>query len=330
MEQNAPWHLFFKCFKNQASSEEIDEVNRWLQKDPENLKMLEELYRVYSVSTRIPQPLRPDTRVAWRKVSQKISSRSNSVKSLFNRFKYAVASAAIIVISLTIYGITGLLKNNQLDLRYTEITTLPGQKTSVMLPDSSLVWLNSASTLRYNRGFNSKERKVSLNGEAFFEVRKDKSRKFRVETGSLCVDVYGTSFNIKNYMSDPVQEVTVAEGIVGISGYSREIRRLTKGEQALLNKDSGKISFIREDPDLVTAWKNNELIFRNTPVEEVIKYLERWYGVNIKIDGIMKDKYNYTFKVKTESFREMLEMMKIMTPLDYEISGKDVTIRYNN
>jgi len=330
MEQNAPWHLFFKCFQNQASNEETDEVDRWLQGDPENLKMLEELHRVYSVSTRILQPLSPDTRVAWRKVSQKVRAQSSPVSYLFNRFKYAVAAAAIIVISLTIYGITGLLKNNQLDHQYTEITTLPGQKTSVMLPDSSLVWLNSASTLRYNRNFNSKERNVSLNGEAFFEVRKDRSRKFRVETGSLCVDVYGTSFNIRNYMNDPVQEVTVAEGIVGISGYSQEIRRLTKGEQALLNKESGKISFIREDPDMVTAWKNNELIFRNTPVEEVIKYLERWYGVTIQIDGAMKDKYNYTFRIKTESFREMLEMMKIMTPLDYEISGKDATIRYND
>jgi ferric-dicitrate binding protein FerR (iron transport regulator) len=330
MEQNAPWHLFFKCFQNQASFEEIDEVNDWLQEDPGNLKMLEELYYSYSVSTRIPKPLSPDIQVAWEKVSQKISSKPNRVKSLFNRFKYAVAIAAVIVISLTIYGITDFLRNHQLNNQYTEITTLPGQKTSVMLPDSSVVWLNSASSLRYNRNFNSKERKVSLNGEAFFEVRKDKSRKFRVETGSLNIDVHGTSFNIRNYLNDPVQEVTVTEGVVGISCRAREIRRLTKGEQALLNRESGKITFTRENPDMITAWKNNELIFRNTPVEEVIKYLERWYGVNITIDGVIKDKYNYTFKVKTESFREMLEMMRIMTPLDYKISGKDVTIRYNN
>lgn len=147
--------------------------------------------------------------------------------------------------------------------------------------------------------------------------------------GTLHVDVYGTSFNIKNYSNDAGQEITVVEGLVGVSDGEKEIRRLTKNEQASLDKISGQITFTKADPDLVTSWKNNELVFKNTPLEEVAKYMERWYGVNIMIDDKMKGEHKYTFKVKTESFREMLEMMKIMTPFDYEINGKDVKIRYN-
>jgi ferric-dicitrate binding protein FerR (iron transport regulator) len=82
--------------------------------------------------------------------------------------------------------------------------------------------------------------------------------------------------------------------------------------------------------DVVTAWKNNELIFDGTPFEEVIRYLERWYGVNITIEEKMKNKHNYTFRVKTESFRELMNLLKEITPLEYKIDGKNVTIRYAN
>lgn len=332
MAPKAPWHIFFKCFQNQATPEELAEIKNWLGEDIDNLEMLDEVFNIYTISTVLPPPLNPDTQKAWSKIDQKISSKTTSnSKSLIYKIRYAMAIAAVLLLGLALWGfIDNYIRLDRLSHQFTEIVTLPGQKTNVILPDGSKVWLNSASMLKYQTDFNAREREVVLTGEAFFDVHKDKSKRFRVKCGALDVDVYGTSFNVKNYPEEKVQEVTVAEGIVGIASNSKEIKLLTKGEQATLNKVSGKVIFDRENADLVAAWKNNELIFRNTPIEEVIKSLESWYGVKIIIDDLMVGDQNYTFKIKTESFREVLEMMQVMTPFEFKITGKDVEIKYNN
>lgn len=331
MSRKAPWPIFYKCFQNQATSEELAEIDNWLGEDTENIKMLEEIYGIYSISPVLPSPLIPNTERAWRNVDRKTSINKGFIKRLPYQFTYAVAAvASVIIASVIIFGVINNFRKREFANQFTEVITPGGQKTSVLLPDSSLVWLNSSSSLKYSRNFNSEERELLLEGEAFFEVKRNISKKFRVKSAFLNVEVYGTAFNIRNYPGDSTQAITVVEGIVGISDQNKEIRRLLKGEQALLNKISGEIIFSHEDTDLITAWKNNELIFRNKPLEEVIKYLERWYGVNITIDDKLKGKHNYTFRVKTESFREVLDMMKIMTPLNYKINGNDVTIWYQN
>lgn len=331
MAQETPWHIFFKCFRNQAAPEELAEIDNWLEEDMENLRMLEEVYNIYSLSTVLPPPFAPDTKKAWQTVHQKISLKKTNIKSLRNRFRYVTAIAAVLVFGLMAAGIIhSYIRNVQFSNQFTEIVTLPGQKTSVTLPDGSTVWLNSSSSLKYPVNFNIENREVAMSGEAFFEVKKGQAKTFRVKSGDLCVEVHGTSFNVKNCTDENAQEVTVAEGVVGLVNKSREISRLTKGEQAIFNEISEKVFVTKENPVLVTAWKNNELIFRDTPVEEVIKSLESWYGVNITIDRKMVGEHNYTFKVKTESFREVLDMMKLMTPLSYTINGKDIEIKYNN
>lgn len=329
MALKAPWHIFFKSFRNQATPEELAEINNWLEEGPENLELLNEVYNIFSISAVLPPPLNPDTQKAWSKVNQKISSKP-TIKPLNYRFRY-VAVAAAIVFGLMLFGIVeSYLRFDRLSHQFAQVVTLPGQKTSVILPDGSKVWLNSASTIKYPTDFNDRKREVILTGEAFFDVHKDKSKKFRVKCGNLDVDVYGTSFNVKNYPDEYFQEVTVTEGVVGIASNSKQIRQLTKGEQATLNKVSGKAIFGKEDPDIVAAWKNNELIFRNTPIEEVIKSLESWYGVKITIDNQMIGGHNYTFKIKTETFKEVLSMMQVMTPFEFKINGKDVEIKYHN
>lgn len=332
MAPKAPWNVFFKCFQNQATPEELAEIKNWLGKDIDNLEMLDEIYNIYSISKVLPPPLNPDTQKAWNKIDQKIllKTPSNS-KSLNLKIRYTVAMAAVLVIGLVLGGIiNNYLRFDRLSHQYTEIVTQPGQKTSVILPDGSIVWLNSVSTLKYPVDFNARKREVILTGEAFFDVSKDKSKRFRVKCGGLDVDVYGTSFNVKNNPDENSQEVTVAEGIVGITSSSKLIRQITKGEQATLNKVSGEIIFDKENPDLVAAWKNDELIFRNTPIDEVCKSLESWFGVKITVDKQIIGGHNYTFKIKTESFKEVLEMMQVMTPFEFKIDGKAVEIKYKN
>jgi len=329
MGKNIPWNIIGKCFGEQAAREESDRLDNWLEEDKENKKILAEIYNVYSLSGTLPQTIHPDKEKAWEKIDRLTSNKITPLIRFIKNFRYAAAAAAILIASIIVFLLINTRHPKVLQ-QYTEIVSPLGQKSLIILPDSSLVWLNSGSSLKHKGSFNVKEREVILEGEAFFNVKEDKSKLFRVKTGILNVDVYGTSFNIKNYENDSLQEITVSEGEVGISGGLKKSKKITKGEQALLNKNSNKISFVNTDPEIVSSWKNNELIFDNDPLTEVIKYLERWYGVNITIDKEMLGKHNYTFKIKTESFIEMLEKMKIMTPLVYEINGKDVKIKYTN
>jgi transmembrane sensor len=327
MASKTPWHIFYKCFRNQATSEELAELNVWLDEDMENLNTLEEVYNVFSLSSVSPSVLTPDAQKAWLMVDREVSKKKNF--SLLRRY-VAAAAAVLVFVLMAAVTVHSYLQSKLSSNQFTEIVTQAGQKTSVRLPDGSTVWMNSSSSLKYAVNFNSDSREVIMTGEAFFQVKKDQSRTFRVISGTLNVEVHGTSFNVKNYSDENDQKITVADGVVGLVRNSLELTRLKKGEQATFDKGSEKLVVTNENPDQITAWRNNELIFRNTSVEDVIRSLETWYGVNITIDNRMLAGHNYSFKVKTESLREVLNMMAVMTPLAYTISGKDIEIRYKN
>ena len=329
MENNIPWNSIVKNLKGHASPDEQAVLEHWLNEDESHSQILTEIQNVYSLTSSIPQYFYPDKEKAWRKIDRQTRSSGAKVIQLFNRLKYTAAAAVLLLVSLTLFWTYH--KSTLEDRQYfSEIVAPPGQKTIVVLPDSSLVWLNSGSSLKYNGNFNVKEREVVVTGEAFFDVKRNEAKKFSVRTGILSVQVYGTAFNVKNYEDDQLQEITVSEGRVGISDKTRELKQLTPGQQAVLNKSTNKLTFSKADPSVVSSWKDNELKFDNTPFAEVVKYLERWYGVSINIDPAMVGKHHYTFKIKTESLTEILEKIKVMTPIAYEINGKDVRIRYTN
>lgn len=329
MENNIPWNSIVKNLKGQASPDEQAALERWLNEDESHSQILSEIQNVYSLTSSIPRYFYPDKEKAWRKIDSQTRSSGAKVTQLFNSLKYTAAAVVLLMVSLTLFW--NYHARTVEDRRhFSEIVAPPGQKTMVVLPDSSLVWLNSGSSLKYNGNFNVKDREVVLTGEAFFDVKRNEAKKFSVRTGILSVQVYGTAFNVKNYENDGCQEITVSEGRVGISDKTGELKQLTPGQQAVLNKSTNKLTFSKADPAVVSSWKDNELKFDNTPFAEVVKYLERWYGVSINIDPSMIGKHQYTFKIKTESLTEILEKMKVMTPIVYEINGKDVRIRYTH
>ncbi len=327
MERIIPWNIVVKSFKGEANPEELGELNAWLDEDDTNIEVFYEIFQVYRLTFSIPSYFEPDKKRAWESINKQIDE--DKAARFVSRFKYVAAILIIVLLSSAFFGFY-TTRVNQLTQQYTEIVAPPGQKTMVVLPDGSIVWLNSGSILKYNGAFNVKDREVFLaDGEAFFEVAKNKSKRFRVKTDYLSVSVYGTAFNIKNYNDDNLQEITVSEGKVAVADNKKELRLLTPCEQAVLDKRTNQLSFTRGDPDAVSSWKNSELQFDNTPLSEVVKYLERWYGVNIRIEpSSVMEKHHYTFTIKTESLTEMLEKMKVITPIAYEINGKEVKISY--
>lgn len=243
-------------------------------------------------------------------------------------YRWIAAASIIALIFLAGLGLgDGFFKQSQ-NTSFVKITAPEGSKTQIVLPDSTHVWLNSGAELQYPVDFTVQNRQVTMKGECFFDVTKDPEHPFIVDGSKLRVKVYGTQFNVNEDRFTKGTDVTLISGKVEIyNQHNQLLSKLNPGEQLVYNNGLSQVQKTR-NPEALTSWINNMLIFNNLPFEEVINYLEKWYGVTITLDRTLSYNYNYTFKVKTESLREVLELISFITPIEYRIEGEKVAIKY--
>ena len=321
MENQVPIYMIIR---NIASNgvEYAMEIREWLDGSNENKKVYQDLLHVWQVTGNFPERFSPNRPEAWKKVQQHIHSQK---KKYFLYHRIGQVAAAIIVIFLSIWSGTELDRWKHKP-QYTEVFSPAGQKTRIILPDSSVVLLNGNSQIRYNLNFNDKNRSVELKGEGYFDVRKDLSKQFIVSTSELDVNVFGTSFNVKAYENDQTVEVGLKSGKIGIDRHEKVIAQLIPGQIATFDKKEQKLDVGKMDINLVSAWTREEMLFEEDSLEEIIKYIERRYGVNIQVAPELLDGERLTFKVKTESLSELLNLINLLKPIKYHIDGKQVII----
>lgn len=202
-----------------------------------------------------------------------------------------------------------------------------GQKSKVILADGTQVWLNSGSTLSFSMDKNN-QRKVQLVGEAFFDVTKDKREPFLVETKDYTVKVFGTQFNVRAYKNQTESEIILKEGSISIFTHSNEEIEMAPGQRFFLDSTK-KYSISEVNPEIYMSWKNNVLKINNEKLQDLLVRMEHWYGVKIQVDNYdLVKNLKYTLTIKTESLREMLDLMSYVTPLNYKIEGEDVILKY--
>lgn len=312
-----------KIIRNIASNGEefANEIRRWLDDSNDNKKIYRDLQDIWLVTGSFPDHFLPDKTKAWQKVRQQIHSPQ---RNFYLLRRVGQIAAAVIVVILSIWTGTKLDQLQQVT-QFTEVISPAGQKTRIILPDSSIVLLNGHSQIRYSLNFND-HRRVELKGEGYFEVRKDLSRPFVVGTSELDVKVFGTSFNVKAYEDDQKVEIGLKSGKVGIERGEDEIVQLVPGQVATFDKKEHKLDVGRMDINLVSAWTRDEMVFDEVRLEEIIKYMERWYGVEIRVAPELLDGELLTFKVKTESLNELLKLVSLLKPIKFQIDGKQVVI----
>ncbi|MDP2336053.1 MAG: FecR family protein [Bacteroidota bacterium] len=234
--------------------------------------------------------------------------------------------AAVLLIPLIIGGIYIMVQNSTQSNSYAEISAPQGSRVQFTLPDGSMGHLNGGSRLKYPVNF-SDNRNVSLSGEAYFEVTKDKKHPFTVQTKYADVQVFGTKFDVCAYEGDQEVFTTLEEGRVKVFNKTEKTSALLNpGEQNVISTSNGKMQNIPVNTNLYTSWKDEMLRFNNSPFDEVIKKMERWYGVKIELDNNLKYSENYTFTVRTESLKELLQLLSITTPMSFKIDNDTVMI----
>ncbi|AWW33324.1 Fe2+-dicitrate sensor protein [Echinicola strongylocentroti] len=200
-----------------------------------------------------------------------------------------------------------------------------GQKSSFRLPDGTVVYLNAKSKLSYPVTFSGDVRKVTMEGEAYFEVKKDNARPFVVDLGEEKVRVTGTSFNLcsfKGFLS-----VALVEGGVTYVSQKGDMEQLQPNEM-LTKVPHGAVSKRQFDPLEICGWKDNYLIFKDDPFDKVVMKLERWYGVKISSKLTLNADWSYSGTYHDKSLEYVLEGIGIASEFAYAIEGKNVTI-YN-
>lgn len=234
--------------------------------------------------------------------------------------------AAILLIPLLIGAIYQTAQNFNKNETYAEIFAPQGSRVQFSLPDGTKGHLNGGSRLQYPVNFID-EREINLSGEVYLEVAKNEKRPFVVKTKHVDVTVLGTRFDVCAYEADQEVHTTLEEGSVRIfNKAAKTYDMLNPGEQNIVNTSNGKMKNVKVNTKLYTSWKEEMLRFDNSPFDEVVKKMERWYGVTITLDKSLKYSEYYTFTVKTESLRELLDLLSITTPMSYKIENNTVMI----
>ncbi|PWK66351.1 FecR family protein [Mucilaginibacter oryzae] len=212
-----------------------------------------------------------------------------------------------------------------LSLAMNVLSTPRGGQYQLVLPDGTKVWLNAASSLKYPAAFTGNERRVELNGEAYFEVTKDPSKPFFVKTASQTVAVLGTHFNINSYADEAATKTTLLEGSVKVIGNNGQQVKIRPGEQAL--NDAATIS-IKEnvDTDEAIAWKNGKFMFRNTDLQTIMRQLSRWYDVDVEYQGKIAQKHYMGRISRNVPVSQIFEILKL-SGLKFTINGRTIIVK---
>jgi ferric-dicitrate binding protein FerR (iron transport regulator) len=204
-----------------------------------------------------------------------------------------------------------------------------GSISKVILPDSTEVFLNAGSELKY-RLDNKNNRKVFLDGEGWFKVTKDKKRPFIVQTNYYQVQVLGTEFDVKAYRDDKQVTTTLEKGTVQILSSDnfkiREPLTLKPGQQMVFDKEKRVFQVREVETRIYTSWRDNKLEFLKLDFGELVTLLERRYGVSIHVQDKSILKYHYSGTLKNETIVEVLDLLEHTLPIQYKIDGQQIII----
>lgn len=214
-----------------------------------------------------------------------------------------------------------VLDNGSGKLAYNTLSTSRGEQTQVRLPDGTLAFLNAESSLRYPASFAKQGiREVTLSGEGYFEVAKDKAHPFVVLTDGQRVEVLGTHFNINSYKDEKAVRTTLLEGAVKVND-----QVLKPNQQSVLL--GGKIRIGEVDVEQVVAWKNGSFLFEDEPLSSIMRKIERWYDVEVVYeDAVDQNKLYWGGVSRYDKVSKVLEKLTLTGNIHFKIEGRRIVV----
>lgn len=349
--------FLIRILKNEVTEEEKEYFEQWLKSKDENKEEFGQIALLWEKTANLPAPLSPDLNLEWNKFQIKLlenlskERRKNISTNLYVRrqseqivqnqkghryfseyfSKYVVITrvAALFLISFAFYFFLNKsipLQNisSKEEVKFYEFSTKRGEKATVPLSDGSIVYLNADTKLIYPQYFDTKKRFLKLEGEGYFSINSDPDRPFIVQTGDKFTVVKGTEFNIK-FRNNKFSVVVTRGRVIVYNQDSSKFVDLVKGQLSFAKGD-GFSQPIKVDTRLYTAWRENKLSFVETPLEEVLEEIERFYDV----DAICKNKKilsrTLTGYFDSDSIDEILNKISLALDFKYIRKGKKIYI----
>ena len=221
-----------------------------------------------------------------------------------------------------IYDTTARQEEN----KYNRIEVPRGSEYWIVLPDGTRVWLNAATELKYPVAFHAKERRVYLKGEAYFEVARNTSHPFVVDMNRMEIEVLGTTFDARYERASGIAETTLNSGSICVrTSRSQQSVRLRPDERLVFNETTGSMIIEQVNASNYNSWIQPNLTFFDMTLEDIITNLERWFNVPIGTDASVDRTIRLSFHVRHESLEETLQVISLITGLQYTLDGESAT-----
>ena len=246
---------------------------------------------------------------------------------------YSSGNAGVEIVNDTVTGKVSYHVNKtgmEDSLVFNTLIVPKGGEYSLELPDGTVVWVNSESSLRFPEKFTSNRREVYLEGEAYFEVKKDANRPFYVHTEVGKVRVLGTAFNVCAYSNDRFWQTTLVEGSVMINQEEKEVL-LKPNEQYQIDVRTGKAGLREVLPELYTSWRDGKFYFKAYTFEELVEKLERWYDFKMfYMNEEIKTRRFSGVVNKYQPLEEMFKFLQMTSDVQFNVKGNVVTASLKN
>lgn len=209
---------------------------------------------------------------------------------------------------------------------YNTIATPRGKLFTLVLSDGSKVWMNAESQLIYPITFTGKERRVKLNGEAYFEVTPNETQPFIVEADKAMVKVYGTEFNVNCYPGNTIETVLITGSVI-LSQGTEEVK-LQPGEKGSITQGKPGIQVSQVETSAYIAWKNGDFAFHGKRLEEVMTELARWYDVDVfYAKPALKEEELYVYTPRYDDITKLLHLLEQVSNAHFELKGRTLTVK---
>ena len=319
------WELITGNLFNENDKEEEKKLEELLREE-ENQKQFNQANDIH---IKLPHTLSlhefSHTR-SWNRINQYLHRKK------IRLFIAATKYAAIIVLAFAIGALVDwdLKPQNEPQL-LAEITVPPGQMSNITLYDGTQVWLNSGTTLKYASDFGESSRKVSLDGEAYFKVKKGEI-PFKVQLKTSEIEVLGTSFNAVSFSNENFSQVTLVEGSVKLNSlHGKAIGQMQPSQQMTLSDDLQDVHLKTVDTGFYQSWTEGKIVFREERLADIASRLERWYNVEIRLTTPEIGELRFSGTIlKNKPFDQIAKAFELLLPvkINYKnnMNEKDVVI----
>lgn len=309
--------LAIRYFNGTITREEEHSMQQFLAGGEENCALFREWEDEWTVS-HIDDA---DTQNAWETLLGRINEEKENTKNSINwRSLLFRAAMALIVVGSVAYAFMAKQKEEFYICKAPD-----GNKTEIILPDSTHVWLNAGSSLKYSSRFNDDNRNVSLEGEAYFEVTHHDNKKFTVKTDNYDVVVKGTKFDVASYQSDPVSMVSLVKGSVELA-YEKGVIDMKPGERVVLDKNTGEFTKEKYTDDS-RAWIDNRTELDNISLIDLARVLSRQYDVKIHVQSARLANTHFAVSLRNkETIMDVLDALQMIEPMKITRNKRDIYI----